>query len=644
LKRILHIVRLTGLVCLGLGIPFGLADLARIVIQHPESPLTGPLLIVGALKSVALATAFGFAITLPAMLLWFGWRRGTAGARHELLTAVRFWTFANAFVLMRILGHALPKRLPPSWYTILDAIYLLLAAFIAFILARPFLWLLLRAQRMFSPRVLLAVCAILVPLAALVVGWPHHPVKGRSDARGPNVLLILVDTLRADALGCYGYPRATTPNLDRLARDSALFEEVIAPSPWTIPSIASLFTGVYPHVHGVVNAGIVLSDEFVTLAEMFRAAGYHTGARISNTLVNGTQGYFQGFDDARVVADPFRKLVIERFLERIGVVRHHDLATAEEITDSGIDWLEANGYAPFFLYLHYFDPHFPYYPPPPYLLRFVDAATTARYPDRGWSGATLWNVLHDFRDGRRSDADVLALARATYDGEIAYTDAQIARLLARVKSLGLAENTIIVVTSDHGEQFLEHGSRGHSKTLYQEEIRVPLLIRAPGFGPRRIHHRVRLLDLYPTLWEIAHLAEQPGTRALARRVREQSMGRSLVPWMRGEEPVGDDGEAYCSLDLDGRKKEAYLHGEWKLIENVARKDDVERPAHELYHLSADAAERQDLSNANRTVYEELARRWAEEMRVMKARAVKNPEIDPFKKQWIRQMKALGYVN
>ncbi|MBC8451396.1 MAG: sulfatase, partial [Planctomycetes bacterium] len=302
-----------------------------------------------------------------------------------------------------------------------------------------------------------------------------------SGPQRPNVLLITVDTLRQDHLGCYGYERPTSPHLDALAKSAVVFEDAQVQAPWTLPSLASLMTGLETTAHGCRSFHDALAPSYETLAERLFAAGYDTAAVASHVFLGRDYGLDQGFvhfDD---------ELVLE-------MTRSDEVISSPKITQKGLDFLAAQAGArdagssrPWMLWLHYFDPHAEY-------LRH-----------QGISG----------QFGTQRPVDL-------YDGEIAFTDRWIGRLLDGLATHGFEQDTIVVFTADHGEEFGDHGRVDHGHTLYRELLDVPLIVRVPGGTPRRVATMVRSIDLANTLLE---LTELPPLR--------EGHGVSLVPLLEG---------------------------------------------------------------------------------------------------------------
>ena len=310
----------------------------------------------------------------------------------------------------------------------------------------------------------------------------HQPLR---DA--PNILLISIDSLRADHLHSYGYPRRTSPNLDILADEGSRFDTVISPTSWTLPAHMTLLTFLPPEEHGVITNRFRLARGIDTLPQRLQRSGYSTAGFVSATYLDGLFGFGRGFDEY----DDYSLL-------RVAAEKSRTAVTSRLVADRAVGWLRNQAASPtrrpFFLFLHFFDVHYDYNPPPPY----------ARMFDEDYSGSATGDV-NAIRTGMRP-RDMRHVV-ALYDGEIAWVDANIGRILAALKTMGLDKNTIVAVTADHGEEFLDHGQAGHDKTLYDEVLRVPLIIRYPGHvAPgRKIEGQIRLMDVGPTLLKLAGL-------------------------------------------------------------------------------------------------------------------------------------------
>lgn len=313
----------------------------------------------------------------------------------------------------------------------------------------------------------------------------------RDGIRG--VVLVSIDTLRRDHVGLYGYGRPTTPRLDALARQGVAFDDAVSVSSWTLPAHLSMLTSVEPAVHGGVDGHHGFNHGVPSLAQTLRRAGFTTHAITSHLYVSPAYGLDAGFD-------------------------HFDYADerrATEVADRAVAALNGFGQRPFLLFLHFYDPHWPYAAPEAHREPF---------------GAKAARGLGSRPSGNAAPADPAPL-RDAYDAEIHYTDAQIGRVLDHLDRTGLSRHTLVVVTSDHGEEFGEHGGYEHLRTLYEEIIRIPLVLRAPRVTPRVERAQVSLLDVAPTVLDAIGLPPAPTHR-----------GQSLLG------PLGE-GEAHGETDL-----------------------------------------------------------------------------------------------
>lgn len=345
----------------------------------------------------------------------------------------------------------------------------------------------------------------------LSVTWGcQTPNPSEAPAAKPNVLILMVDALRADRLGVNGYPLPTTPHIDELASEGINFRRAFSHSTWTKPSIATLFTSVYPSQHGLDQVALaghdgmgseILAADLTTLAERFQAAGYRTAAVINQVHITARFGFDQGFE----FFDEWRGMGGPRLNRKF------------------LRWQKARDTPgrPFFAYIHYLDAHWPYthrdWKRSP---SFGSVTLSREPPDNGRQSIRDWAARLEL------PGDLEAL-ETRYDHEVAYTDRAIGELVHGLKDLGLYEDTIIVVTADHGEAFLEHGELLHGHAPYEEMIRIPLVIRLPA----RLRGRVRsmavpvgLIDLMPTLLDLAGLEQESGAQ-----------GRSFAPLIRGQD-------------------------------------------------------------------------------------------------------------
>jgi arylsulfatase A-like enzyme len=401
------------------------------------------------------------------------------------------------------------------------------------------------------------VVALGVVAAAASSGW-------LGTRTGPlNVVLISIDTLRADHLGCYGYGRPTSPALDALAAEATRFESVTASSPWTLPSHATMLTGLYPHNHGVKNYGTRLDEKIPTIASVLAARGYRTKAIVNHHVLGPAFGLMHGFAAAEYVSEWSDDDADERRLVDRGDV----------ITQKAIDWI-AQAESPFFLFVHFYDVHSDYAARPEYRAMF---AGDYAGPVDGTNAQLVWIRANNVSLAA-ADRDYLV---ALYDAEIRQLDDQLARLFRFLDERGLAGRTLLVVTSDHGEEFLEHGSVLHGRTMYQEVIAVPLLVRGPGI-PRgaRVAQNVSLADLAPTVLAVLGAPIPPGLD-----------GRSVAAYWRDPGRLHPDHLAFAEADwmnVQPDIKRMVRRGTHKL--HLDRLTD----ATELYDVAADPHEQHDL--------------------------------------------------
>ncbi len=305
-----------------------------------------------------------------------------------------------------------------------------------------------------------------------------------------NVLLILVDTVRADHLSCYGYERNTTPYIDSLAAAGTIAEMCQGQASWTLPTMTTILSGTPPVVHGAGRSSSGfhgISPDVPWLPMVMHQAGYRTAAFFNVMFMNADFGFHRGF----------------QHFDCQGVASGNSLRKAEPTVDDFLGWLDTgNQDDPFFAAVHFYDAHIPYKAPEPFRSMYTDPAYSGEYGDQWGEGIT---EMMDVNSGEvvPTEADMANLI-ALYDGEITYTDSQIGRMLAELRSRGLGENTLVIIVGDHGEEFLEHGGIEHGRTLYEETTHVPLIIAGPGFnGGQVISHSVGQLDIAGTIAAVA---------------------------------------------------------------------------------------------------------------------------------------------
>jgi len=430
---------------------------------------------------------------------------------------------------------------------------------------------------------------------------PHSLEAGSSLERRPNVIIYLVDALRADRLGVYGCDRPLSPRLDAMAAEGITFTDVTAQSSWTKAAVASIFTGIWPRAHGVNGPDDRLPDHLRTIPEYLQDEGYQTGAVVANAYVGEPFGFGRGFDSFEFIEHTRgRSDVIHSRLER---------------------WFEARGDAssPFFLYVHTIDPHAPYAPPKPFLETF---APTVADPSVGQVETVRGLVLGTVEPTEELGDDL----RLLYDAEIAANDASFGKLLDLLNENGELDDTLVIFTSDHGEAFGEHGHWTHGLDLYNEVLAIPLVMRLPG-GVRpgtRVTAAVQHIDLLPTILDSCGIHPEealPGASLLA--------GDAAAAFDR-DRPV------FSYLDYWGRSGASVIRGGWKLITPLS----VEfGPRPELYRHDSDPTESSELSAVSPVRHGWLEATLAGSL-TTRASSV-TTEVDPEIKE---QLEALGYLN
>lgn len=463
------------------GALVGLAEAAAVILGSPDAREIqvlwyGPLVYAPAGLALALGLAAGG---------WFlgklrGWKTapGRLFAIYFGLALVLLNLPIARFRIRRDLLHEQPLALGQDLGLLAAEAALLLLCLLVLSRAfrRPALERLVRPSRSVP---LLGAGLLLCGLYAAVLGPPPVALSPPAAvpehlADRPNIILVIVDTLRPDYVSAYGHEGNITPNLDLLADWGTRYENLIAQSSWTKPSIATILTGLYPSTHRAIGKPDVLPHGVETLAETMRAAGYRTGGIVTNINLSPLFQFDQGFDDyrylgpvhylgagetsSRLLAYLLIRLIRERFLSGMMYFRHF-YQDAGVVNETVFDWLSRQAGGRFFLVIHYMEPHDPYFEHP-------------------YNGVGIARV----RDPD-PDAAMAGRMRELYEGEIAYWDEHFGRLLAFLRERGLYDETLIAVTADHGEEFHEHGGWWHGTTLYEEVVRLPLIVKWPRSGP-----------------------------------------------------------------------------------------------------------------------------------------------------------------
>jgi len=433
--------------------------------------------------------------------------------------------------------------------------------------------------------------------------WKYIIKKSESKIKNSNVILIIVDTLRADHLSCYGYERNTSPNLDNFSSDSIRFKNAISPSSWTTPAIGSIFTSIYPTIIGYVNEPNVMDESFNTMAEIFRLNGYITGGIISHAFIAKKLGFDQGFDYYNQENN-----------------KGHNHISSQSVTELAISCLNEFKEEKFFLFLHYFDPHNNYYMHDEF----------EYFPEyTGWvkSGQEVNSIRINKKNLDKDDKEYL---KALYDSEISFTDHYIGKVLEKLKELELYEDALIIFTADHGEELAEKEDKwiGHAKKLSQTLIHVPLIIKLPGNKKKLIvDDYVGTIDILPTVVDFLDIKIPDGLEFYG-EIIDLKKGKR-----RQNKPIFSEtfhGVEIISVVWDGLK----------LIHKL------DKGSNEFYDLSIDPNEDNNVGKKEKEKlreYKSILRKWwssvvaqSQELNLQK----KYPEYDP---ETIENLKAMGYI-
>jgi arylsulfatase A-like enzyme len=430
----------------------------------------------------------------------------------------------------------------------------------------------------------------------------------------PNIVLIVIDTVRADHVGCYGYERNTTPNIDAVARHALVFKNAISAASWTTPSVAALLSSQYPSTMGIHDKPAKLNTEYSLLAEVLKKHGYRTHGIVSFSYLSNRLGFGRGFDE---------------YDERSH--RGHGGVVSPLVTTKAVKFLKSLPTQPFFLFVHNFDPHYSY-------ILHDQYNYVPKYEGKVKSGQII-DTLREMRPSM-SPEDIRYMVNL-FDSELAYTDMFVDKILQELKRQKLYDDAIIVITADHGEEFMDRGWIGHTATLYQELIHVPLLIKLPTNRPGVVDAQVALIDVMPTL--LSHLGLE---------VPENLEGRALdlaAPGNITEVPIFSRAHKRMKrMHFDQRPgpdkifaKRSVIAGGRKLIydETTGQK--------ELYDLKADPGEQVNRYEEDKTAarrLEALLNGWRS--RTQQKGGPQAPEQDEselFDPEQIKQLKSLGYM-
>lgn len=449
-------------------------------------------------------------------------------------------------------------------------------------------------------------------------------ILGNTNRKIKHVILIIVDTLRPDFLSCYGWQRISTPNIDKLAKDGVLFSKAISSAPWTLPSVASIMTGLSPSVHMATKMDSKLSDSLMTLAEYMRDAAYHTAAIGSNVFLKRNHNVSQGF----LHYDFFPKARISNsfgsgLLHRLFPNAFKSDASTHDLTELACNWLEENYKRDFFLWIHYFDPHLPYTPPP-------DFVPKSEPPRRiGKSFSKLIEVRGGYLVPSLPEREWI---KGLYSSEIRYVDENIGTLINTLKRLNSYDESLIIFTSDHGEEFWEHGGFEHGHTLFNEVIWVPLIIKLPLSAVRgEIDKVVSTGSITPTVLDLCKIDYE----------REYLSVESLLPLWRDnphkfdEKPIFTRGLSYFedreSVIFNGLK---YVHF---LISNHEELYDLYHDPKEQVCIATSSQDKVQIGRNILREYDKTVKKLREHYGISETKRMK------FNKETIERLKSLGYM-
>ena len=496
-----------------------------------------------------------------------------------------------------------------------------------------------RQNRSARPRVPLAAVALLVVCAVLagVVVWPwlsrsRPNTSDLGDQPPANVVIFLIDALRADRLKTYGYPQATSPQMDALATRGVVFEQCNAPAPWTLPSVASLLTSTFPCEHGVLVDGQRIADSLEPLAARFKRAGYETASFYANGYAGPMAGLDRGYDRCQRSSATGGVLVGE--------------------------WLDGLGGQPFFLYVHNIEPHNPYNAPYRLVRLFGQVPLETKKAIR--QGYLQYRKLtradfgakrpvgttdNTFQQDRamRQLAELQDDIHMLYDAAVRQADERVYTVVQALRQRGLWDRTLFIILSDHGEELADHGGWQHDHSVYQELVHVPLILRFPGgvYAGRRIVEVVTLVDVLPTIFDFLGRGE----------LSSGSRGRSLMPLIRGDSSHGTDELSVTSMRINRKKYyrpyretrgEVNLvirRGSWKGIWNV------EIETFELYDLSRDPGERSNLTAQQPKLTAALhgyAQEWLEACKPEAGQPAPSGD-EGLDEETLESLRSLGYV-
>ena len=499
----------------------------------------------------------------------------------------------------------------------------------------------------FASSAALTLCAAVLLIVTSGSARNSSDKQGRDAAGKPNILFIVMDTTRADHLSCYGYKLNTSPNLDKIAGEGVLFRRVISPSSWTLPSHVSMFTGLSPIEHGIGYASPYLPEQIETLAGILKKESYRSLGYSNNPWVSFFTGMSRGFDDFQVGWKKHEgrylyNVIYDRLIEILkrndpewSVEDHGAAKTTKYVSE----WIEKDSKSPFFIFINYMEPHLPYKPPPPYDSLFMPDNISFEEIQRFAPNPEDIRTLMVPRQRSQKELSVIS---ALYDGEINYLDGKIWRLYMQLKDSNILDNTLLIITSDHGDNLGDHGIVGHAYGLFNTLLEVPLIIRYPKyFKPGlTINDNVQATDIFYTIMEIAGIERNPSSlglvKSLNRRIKEQDYQKIMIA--EHDKPIDNLNWAKkegINIDHLNKDRSAIIFNGYKYIQTSKGEE-------ELYDLGNDPGEVKNIVSKSNKIASILRNKLNGTFAKVKpvAGSGQRPEID---KETKEKLRSLGYI-
>ncbi|HUV42899.1 MAG TPA: sulfatase-like hydrolase/transferase [Patescibacteria group bacterium] len=618
---------LTGLVTGSLiGMAFGCQQSTSILLSSFHDLAVFPLTSLIAIAFILFLHAVFFALLGVIFALIFGWLIKKKPKKSNWLIPANLGFLIGLVVFIFLFGRLQSVFQKKIIFGLVITMASLSGAFFGFLFftlvvfleKKKKIW--LRVRQVFAGFSLFLFVGLSFLVLGLTVnhffnGLPGLPKKAKinqvATSEKPNIVLLTIDAQRADHLGAYGYQSRVTPQLDQIAEQGVVFEQMFVNAPWTLPSLASMVSSRLPTElkisvdnlsFGEIERTNRLTNQVETIAERMQTLGYNTQAILTNELLSVPRGFDQGFDGFVNLEKlmpyhyqfHFKNMALTLLLNRIPGVEKR-LANyytflvgpsglkqfetrAWEINRWALPWLEDFQDKRFFLWLHYIDPHAPYDPGPDYS---PDLKEISRSREQELRKASAYQP--DKIRWREIDKQALV---ELYDGDVSLVDAAIGQVWEKLDQLDLMEKTVLIISADHGEELWDHGGLGHGLTFYQETIKIPLIIVGPGIEPRKVYQNVSLIDIFPTIIDL-----------IGERIPSEAKGRSLKPLIEGQ--FLPDKEILSEGTGRGTEKRAIILGDYKLIHDFFTGED------QLFNIRTDLNDKFDLARTNPRVVSQL---------------------------------------